>query len=366
VDNLSIELLILCGLNTFYRRLEDFLWAGSGEGPNSDDNHDGMAWEDGIIVQSSGASAIRITKTMVLYKTVLSTIYPIEMTPTVISSQFHITPSPSSFDLSESLQPSPSLHTSSSSYIDDYHLTPTLHYDSIAPTPSMPNNQMLQTVIFPEDNTHSNSSGSLHDKLSSGSADLRYWVQTTIKAKREAGENPNDMRFQENMQRRLAKVYAEAFKRQFIKTLTGERNSHEEAQFNSSTRNTKTPKSTPMSRQRRWSSSSQYADTVNNEDVYEIDAVDIAHPVYYSEINRMAKAAMNVTVTIMNIVWAQAVNLIHIKYVVYAEGVPIPGFVAAKELNTITLAEMEKEIEHEIVGSKAEGNTFSYSTQLTS
>jgi hypothetical protein len=104
------------------------------------------------------------------------------------------------------------------------------------------------------------------------------------------------------------------------------------------------------SRYRRWSSSQLYTDE------FEVDAVHISpHPVYYSEINRMAKAAMNVTVSIMSIVHSETVNLIYLKYVVYAEGVPIPGYLAAKEVNTVTKDEMEKELGYEIVGRKAEG-----------
>lgn len=78
-----------------------------------------------------------------------------------------------------------------------------------------------------------------------------------------------------------------------------------------------------------------------------------------TQLKHLATAAMNVTVTILNVSidkeQKEVPKKVDLRYVVLAEGTPIPAFSAVRELDLVSKEEMEQEIGYEIIDKKAEG-----------
>lgn len=314
-------------------RFQDFLWAGSGEGPIPSENQDGMAWEDDD-GDFSGQVQIKVTKTMVLYKTVLSTIYPVAMTPVIVTSRISATPSIQM----TIIDPSSAFSLDLNSQHTTISPTATTSLYSIMVQPTVTPSTPSQSTYTEHPNvTEEETSESLNDRLSASATDPRYWIQSSIKRKRENKYHPNDLPFQEMLQKRLAEIYATAFKRQLLKSL------RLMGQHNNGT--------LTMMRNRR---STRRTASTNTKFDYDEDAETNPLYFYLRGQSPIARTAMNVSVSMINVTYSEPDPRIDLKYIVYAEGTPVLGFVAVKELQVMSKVEMEKTLEHEII-EKAKG-----------
>ncbi|CAL8071589.1 unnamed protein product [Orchesella dallaii] len=323
-------------------KLDDFLWTGSGDGPHPSEQDGGLAWEDnggGGPGEQSGhhsRSWVKVTKTMTLYRTVLTTIYPVEMTPTVVSGiPIEPTPHISSPLFSESVSVTSSFELDSSMAVplNTWQVTPTF-------TPTPEPTQTYQISPSPTSSTTANQSNGVQENLSAESTDLVYWIQTSIKANDSAFRDAPKV-FQSRMQKNLARVYASAFKRHLLTSLGV------------------LPPSKSSKRRKRSS---------NNEDNHDDNlkrlyvALSSMSP---TQLKNLATTTMNVTVTLLNVSSEQREPRVDLKYVVLAEGTPVPAFSAVKELDLVSKEEMEYEIGYEIIDKKAEALVAGPPEQMT-
>lgn len=294
-----------------------------------------MAWEDDDS-PTSGQGRIKVTRTMVLYRTVLSTIYPVGLTPVVIEPS-----RPSSTPTIEmTIQIDPSL-TTFSNLIESDFISPTASFPfssstalvQVHPTATVPS--PTESTTEPETGSGGveETSESINDRLSASATDPRYWITTSIRKKRSDKYHPNDLAFHDILQKRLAQIYAAAFKRQLLKSLRlmGQHNS-----------------SALASRNRR--SNPPPLEKFKNTD-YEEDAE--TNPLYFFLRNQspVARTSMNVSVSMINVSWSSDPQ-IDLKYIVYAESTPVQGFVAVKELQVISKKEMENKLGYEIIDTQ--------------
>lgn len=384
-------------------RLEDFLWSGSGDGPHPSEQDGGLAWEDnGGSAPPHGVDTknwIRVTKTMTLYRTVLTTIYPVEMTPTVVSG-VPIQPTPH-FSPGEEHSPTPTLPPpggggggGGDSYLSaspsDYQSSENVMW---IPTPTFsPTGPPLPTVTPPtppappssprstpssnlgegeEDKSNpSTTTTSVQitgattpvppstDNFSAASTDPLYWIQTSIKANNSAFRDTPHV-FQTAMQKSLARVYASAFKRHLLATLGVLPNSQSSKGSGSSSNNNRKKRR----RRKRWSYHGGEDQDDLDEDNQEKNHLDQWLYVAQSsmsptQLKNLATTAMNVTVTIINVTTVENLKppaKVDLRYVVLAEGTPVPAFSAVKELALVSKREMEEELGYEIIDKKAEG-----------
>lgn len=193
------------------------MWTGSGDGPlPSEPQNGGLAWEENGAYGINGASTsiVLITKTMVLFKTVLTTVYPVEVTPTVIqpTPTLSVIPTPidsSSLDLPTvtrteeiSVEPTPTIEINPTTTLTIVEI-----FSSISPTP---NDE--KTTYSPE--PMPTPAPGLQTEDPSYTNRL-YWVNTIIKANGSQVQGE----FQNEMQKNLAQVYASAFKRHLLSSL---------------------------------------------------------------------------------------------------------------------------------------------------
>ncbi|CAG7785990.1 unnamed protein product [Allacma fusca] len=307
---------------------EDFLWTGSGNGPEDLAQDGGLAWEDGGGVDGDLTDIVRVTKTMVLFRTVLTTIYPVEMTPWVITSSVSSTPKlvnvPSV--LTSPLQPD--FH--SSDLFTKVYATKTVQVSissSAEITSSMPN---TEKTTEPDEETEVTTSPTTTNTVSP-ETDRLYWVQTVIKANRsEVSSHPL---FQGTMQKHLARIYASAFKRHLMSSL--------------GVFHTKKMNGEQNGPRLRRSSFLPEEEDVDTEWLYP------GKRLTPSKLRSLATAAMNVTVSILNMTAIDELSHLSLNYIVCAEGNPVPATSAVQDLTLVTKQEMEREIGYEVI-NKAE------------
>jgi len=308
--------------------LEDFFWTGSGDGPNLADSGDGLAWEDNLPGVSSDGAYIRVTKTRILYKTVMTTIYPIGMTPTIIYSPVVSTPE----------------LPLSSTYINTRFVSSGDAFSSVEPTRSYTQVVESTPLVGPPNDNKTESSGPSEEILASASNPV-YWVQTIIKAN-ETDVKPEPI-FQMNMQKRLARVYAFAFKRHLLTSLGVINSTNEQLRLlpdshGNDANNLKV-------RPRRFSDRDQER---------ELQWEFLGHQYTSSRLQQLALATMDVSVSIINIT-TEDPNAVSMRYVVFAEGSPVLGSAAVKDLRYISSREMNQEIGYEVI-NKAEGKFLTF------
>lgn len=311
---------------TFFRT-DDFLWGGSGDGSVVSDHDGGLAWEDSGGSQGDvRGSVILVTKTMVFFKTVLTTVYPVEPTPTVIVSTAYVTRTPYLPDESPTLSlPYYSSHVTPTSLID-IEPSPTFSFPvepTASPTPSTETNGTTDVEEIPTP---------APDTFASGNP--IYWVNTVIKA--NASEvTDQSPQFQDNMQKNLARVYASAFKRHLLNSL-GLLNKSSEDGMESTLRRRRA------------------AIQVRKKENRDYDWLFLSSPIPNGVLNSLALTAMNVSVAIVNITTEEETPKVSMEYIVLAEGKPVTAVAAVQDMRLVTKSEMESEIGYEIL-KKAEG-----------
>ena len=319
------------------------MWTGSGDGPIASDQDGGLAWEDngGGFAGGGTTDVVLVTKTLVLFKTVMTTIYPVELTPTLVLSTPRLTNTPILSDTpslpystslvdstpsrtntnSLGIEPSPTLSVS----ISDIEVFPT-------PTPTLPYNEKTspspgEALPTPEPDT-------------SASTNRLYWVKTVIKAN-GSEVMTHSTEFQSAMQKNLARVYASAFKRHLLNSLgvlnkvQNSTNSHFERD--------------PNPRRRRKRSSFQ-----REREELDFEWMFLRNGMSPSQIKSLATTAMNISVSILTITTDAKLPRGRMDYIVCAEGKPIPAASAVQDMSLVTKNEMENEIGYEVI-KKAEG-----------